>query len=278
MDQDISQTVLNKEVKIQTGLNPAPKRAPKPGEIIVDDDDGAFVGGRYCTREELERVDEILYGILDYCASKQAGQIGSKGRKRNLKDQAKEGDGDDIQEDRVNPLTAHQTMRQEITHYWNRFSMIQIESRSKKAKMITEKPVMSQTQQEGQKKMREKLQKREDRKDNKNDMTDQDLMLHDLQKEIYAEEKKETSGIDKELRCINAKQKVVTIKMTVCKQTANNKDLIKLNNWEKKITSDMSVEEREVIIEHNKKISEQKKSYNPAIFLKTLVSQKKNRL
>ena len=113
MDQDISRTELAREVKIQTGLNPPAQRAPKVGEILVDEDDGgAFVGGKYCTREELERVDEILYGILDYCQSKQAGQIGSKGRKRNnLKGEAKDGDGDEIQEERVNPLTAHQTMR-----------------------------------------------------------------------------------------------------------------------------------------------------------------------
>ena len=65
--------------------------------------------------------------------------------------------------------------------------------------------------------MKEKLQKREVRKDNKNDVTDQDLILHDLQKEIYAEEKRDTSGVEKELRCINAKSKVVTIKMNVCK-------------------------------------------------------------
>jgi hypothetical protein len=39
----------------------------------VDDDAGAFVGGRYCTKEELDRVDEILNGIIDYCRNKNAG-------------------------------------------------------------------------------------------------------------------------------------------------------------------------------------------------------------
>lgn len=94
--EDILQTDLNREVKIQTGLNPAPKREKRAGEILVDDDAGAFVGGRYCTKEELDRVDEILNGIIDYCRNKNAGQVGSKGKKRNnLKDQGKEDGGDE---------------------------------------------------------------------------------------------------------------------------------------------------------------------------------------
>ena len=55
--------------------------------------------------------------------------------------------------------------------------MIQIESKNKRAKLVAEKPVMSQTQQEGQKKIKDKLQKKKG-KDPKADETDQDLILH----------------------------------------------------------------------------------------------------
>ena len=78
-------------------------------------------------------------------------------------------------------------------------------------------------------------------------------MLHDLQKELYAEDKREPAGPEKELRCINAKNKVVLIKMNVCKQTTGLEKLEKLNNWPKRITPDMDVEEREKIMAYNKK-------------------------
>lgn len=50
------------------------------------DTDGAMVGGKFYTNEELNRVKEILAGILEYCKLKQAGLIGSKGRKKALKE------------------------------------------------------------------------------------------------------------------------------------------------------------------------------------------------
>ena len=64
--------------------------------------------------------------------------------------------------------------------------------------------------------------------------------------------------------------------MNICKQSL--KDLSKLNNWPRVITDDMDEDEKEKIRKMNKKLEDQKKSFNPATFLKTLVSQKKNRL
>ena len=53
-----------------------------------------MIGGKFYTNEELDRVKEILAGILNYCKLKMAGQIGSKGRRKALKDMAKDGDQD----------------------------------------------------------------------------------------------------------------------------------------------------------------------------------------
>lgn len=69
-----------------------------------------MVGGKFYTNEELQRVKEILAGILNYCKLKQAGLVGSKGRRKALKESlGKDGMDQDLLHsgEYVNPLTAH---------------------------------------------------------------------------------------------------------------------------------------------------------------------------
>ena len=62
---------LKKEGFKQTGLMPGEERNNKNKNS--GQNDGAMIGGKFYTKEELDRVKDILQGILEYCAEKHAG-------------------------------------------------------------------------------------------------------------------------------------------------------------------------------------------------------------
>jgi hypothetical protein len=87
------------------------------------------------------------------------------------------------------------------------------------------------------------------------------------------------SGVEKEVRVINAQGKIQIIKFDNMNQICDEENLIKLNNWEKVINKEMDKEEREAVIAHNKKLENNKPvNLNPFLCLKTAVSKDKNRM
>ena len=63
--------------------------------------------------QERERVQEVLDDLMAYCDSKGIAR-------------KKKGGADEIPKKKVNSLIVHQCMRDEITQYLNKFSMIEV--------------------------------------------------------------------------------------------------------------------------------------------------------
>ena len=102
-------------------------------------DKGLFnMNGRAVTQDELERVQNILKGLHKYVNQRNNPNKIIKDKRKDGKDDKNYEDDDEDNEDKkfINPLTEHMAHRQEITSFWNKFSMIEPDGQKNKKRNL----------------------------------------------------------------------------------------------------------------------------------------------